>query len=117
MRKLLFLLLTLILVIGVASVAFSAENNTKLKSLKIEKRNIWEEKNKVRLEVEASRKTKAELDATEDKTEGGEEEAEPPYKFPGWQAVFAFIATIYYALALKILPLFIEKKTESGGHH
>lgn len=129
MRRITVLIMILIFMVALTSVVFSAESK-ELNKLGGSKRNIAEEKNRVRHEVESTRKSKVELEAREGKTaeegtghgeakgeEGAGHEGGLPINFPGWQIPFAIVATIYYALALKILPLIIEKKSESGGHH
>lgn len=132
MRRITVLIMILIFMVAMTSVVFSAESK-ELNKLGDSKRNITEEKNRVRREVEKTRKSKVELEAREGKTaeegsghgeakgkegeEGAGHEGGLPINFPGWQIPFAIVATIYYALALKILPLIIEKKSESGGHH
>lgn len=54
-----------------------------------------------------------------DKREGAaevEKEAHHPvWMFTGWQTVFTILAVLYYAIAVKILPLIMAK--EEGGHH
>lgn len=131
MRRITVLIMALLVFTNLAGMAFSSESK-ELKTLKHGDRNITEEKNRVRREVETTRKSKVELEAREGKPaeeesghgeakgeegEGAGHEGSLPLNFPGWQIPFAIVATIYYALALKILPLIIEKKSGSGGHH
>lgn len=45
----------------------------------------------------------------------GEVESKPWWKIPGFEAVFAVLACIYFILALRWLPYLIEKK--AGEKH
>ncbi len=55
-------------------------------------------------------------EAAHEEEHGGEHAAEPWWKFPGWEAVFAVLACIYFLLAIRGLPIFIEDKSVGGGH-
>ena len=47
--------------------------------------------------------------------EGEKEAHQPAWMFTGWQTVFTILAVLYYAIAVKILPLIMAKEEE--GHH
>lgn len=82
------------------------------------------------IETHVSREAGSHVDEAHGKKEGrgveghGEEAAhkaeahgkESWWRFPGWQIVFAGIASFYFALVLAWLPLLVAKKDKGEAH-